>query len=52
MGDDCRKRHDEMMEMERKAEEKTKELGERIERQEGETQKGLAEVRGEMEQIR
>ena len=53
VGDECRKRHQEIiMEMERKAEEKTKELGERIEKQKGETQRGLAEVIKEMEQIR
>jgi len=41
MGDECRKRHDEMMEMERKAKEKTEELGKRIGKHDGETKEGF-----------
>ena len=38
--------------MEQKAEERTEELGRRVERHKGETQRELSEVKGEMEQIR
>ena len=37
--------------MERETRETTEELGRRIEKHKGETQRGLAEVKGEMEQI-
>uniref|UniRef100_A0A8C4Q1L4 Uncharacterized protein n=1 Tax=Eptatretus burgeri TaxID=7764 RepID=A0A8C4Q1L4_EPTBU len=67
VGEECRKRHEEVInKMERKAGEKTEELGERIEKHRGETEeqfrttgeiisktnKVVTQVQGEVEQIR